>query len=1039
MNISFLIRLVLITSLLTGVTACGGGSVSSPAPDVNNGNISDDSVGDNSADGSSDDSVGDNSTDGSSDDSVGDNSANGSSDESVGDNSEDNNGDASNDVAERVDLEIGINYSHDIKFDFPVFVQTSQIDADENLHVIFVVDKNGNINHNPAGLELRYAVFSPLGGLESEILLKSVDTQKLYQDSEFSVYGMVIDKDANMHLVYSFDTNDIFSDYDNSIGYISVKHNQVKDTSVSPLFSPNMPIYDCTKPCLEVTYAHYSHTSMFPQIAIVDNEVNIFWGLTRKISYFSDETAHLDMFDDIYRAKLTGESWNIDLFSSILFVDGSTWPISYPQQRHESLYTVILPKIMESNTTYTLPYILLNETSRYDDGKFGSHYGMSHIDFNIVASSVEHNQVFASEDIHFANLGAGPYLTGLSSSMVDEKSLNIWTFFIDDNEDDNQVDIYLADASNIRIFNISEPNMPNYHTGIALVDELSPNNAVWFTPGIEAYYRVENNSPSYALIDLKENTVGQLQAIDSVKGFMGTNDLNYGVGEEEHVNQAHFRNSIVSFVTTNYFEQNYLTANFIAVDTVKYGGDGIPDSDNDGVYDDQDAFPFDATESKDSDGDGYGDNSDVFPFDSNESIDSDNDGVGDNSDVFPLDPNESLDSDNDGVGDNFDVFPFDSSESLDSDNDGVGDNSDAFPLDPSETQDSDLDGTGDKADVFPLDPTESLDSDNDGIGDNLDNCKMLPNPSQEDFDSDNIGDVCDEDKDNDGILNKDEITFKSITQTHNGQYIKNWQETYNVDGFILSTNANGKVINYTYDDHNNMLSEVNITSGVSFYWQYNGANKVVHYEVFQDGIKKREIISTYDEQDRLILERINFSSGHTSYIVYEWGLNPLTSRMNYQKTTYKGDQYPYGDYRIREDYTLNDDGQVLELKSYDFKYGFDWHEKYQYDEFGNKTYIYRADPSGSSVFYSNLTYTYDDKGNKTSQSISDNRGKTTSTEYTYYDNSVLRQSVKTNNQSTTTNVEKFNEKGDLIRSEIFENFVLKSWGELNIIYSESGN
>ncbi|NIY82379.1 polysaccharide lyase family 8 super-sandwich domain-containing protein [Vibrio hepatarius] len=49
-------------------------------------------------------------------------------------------------------------------------------------------------------------------------------------------------------------------------------------------------------------------------------------------------------------------------------------------------------------------------------------------------------------------------------------------------------------------------------------------------------------------------------------------------------------------------------------------GDGITDGlddddDNDGVSDDQDAFPLNTHESKDSDGDGIGDNSDAFPFD----------------------------------------------------------------------------------------------------------------------------------------------------------------------------------------------------------------------------------------------------------------------------------------------------------------------------------------------------------------------------------------------------------------------------------------
>jgi hypothetical protein len=63
-------------------------------------------------------------------------------------------------------------------------------------------------------------------------------------------------------------------------------------------------------------------------------------------------------------------------------------------------------------------------------------------------------------------------------------------------------------------------------------------------------------------------------------------------------------------------------------------------------------------------------------------VDSDNDGVNDDEDAFPNDASETVDTDNDGVGDNADVFPNDASESADSDNDGVGDNVDYAPNDP---------------------------------------------------------------------------------------------------------------------------------------------------------------------------------------------------------------------------------------------------------------------------------------------------------------------------------------------------------------------
>lgn len=81
------------------------------------------------------------------------------------------------------------------------------------------------------------------------------------------------------------------------------------------------------------------------------------------------------------------------------------------------------------------------------------------------------------------------------------------------------------------------------------------------------------------------------------------------------------------------------------------------DTDNDGVIDDEDAFPDNSGEVIDSDGDGIGDNADAYPNDPDNSVDSDGDGVGDNNDAFPDDATEWADSDGDGVGDNADFYP----------------------------------------------------------------------------------------------------------------------------------------------------------------------------------------------------------------------------------------------------------------------------------------------------------------------------------------------------------------------------------------------
>lgn len=56
----------------------------------------------------------------------------------------------------------------------------------------------------------------------------------------------------------------------------------------------------------------------------------------------------------------------------------------------------------------------------------------------------------------------------------------------------------------------------------------------------------------------------------------------------------------------------------------------------------------------DYDGDGVGDNLDHFPTNASESVDEDGDGVGNNADAFPNDPTETVDADGDGVGANSD-------------------------------------------------------------------------------------------------------------------------------------------------------------------------------------------------------------------------------------------------------------------------------------------------------------------------------------------------------------------------------------------------
>tara|TARA_B110001452_G_C15236397_1_gene428063 strand:+ start:43 stop:3510 length:3468 start_codon:yes stop_codon:yes gene_type:complete len=102
--------------------------------------------------------------------------------------------------------------------------------------------------------------------------------------------------------------------------------------------------------------------------------------------------------------------------------------------------------------------------------------------------------------------------------------------------------------------------------------------------------------------------------------------------------------------------------------------------------------------------------------------------------------NTTLDHDADGC--------IDVEEDNDDDNDGVLDIDDNCPsgvLDWVVDSTSDLDGDGCR------DLDEDFDDDGDGVLDEDDNCQYEANPNQDDFENDDIGDVCDADDDGDGI------------------------------------------------------------------------------------------------------------------------------------------------------------------------------------------------------------------------------------------------------------------------------------------------
>ena len=106
----------------------------------------------------------------------------------------------------------------------------------------------------------------------------------------------------------------------------------------------------------------------------------------------------------------------------------------------------------------------------------------------------------------------------------------------------------------------------------------------------------------------------------------------------------------------------------------------------------------------------------------NESKDSDGDGVGDNADVFPTDASETIDSDADGLGNNAD---------LDDDNDRLSDENEAkYGTDPL-NNDSDGDGYLDGFDDCPM---ESWSMPPQGtIKGCIDTCLLYTSPSPRDY------------------------------------------------------------------------------------------------------------------------------------------------------------------------------------------------------------------------------------------------------------------------------------------------------------------
>ncbi|XP_031632163.1 cartilage oligomeric matrix protein [Contarinia nasturtii] len=198
-------------------------------------------------------------------------------------------------------------------------------------------------------------------------------------------------------------------------------------------------------------------------------------------------------------------------------------------------------------------------------------------------------------------------------------------------------------------------------------------------------------------------------------------------------------------------------ARFQCVCKIGFGGDGMhcaPDSDLDG-------WPDHTLNCTDVSLHCKEDNCIFIPNSGQE--DADNDGIGDSCDP---------DADNDGILNDIDNCPLIYNvDQLDSEPDGGDRHGDAcdnckYKINYDQA-DIDNDGIGDLCDSdadndgilneddncpFHSNPDQS-DLDNDGIGDKCDNCITSPNPLQQDLDSDLVGDSCDNnlDLDRDGI------------------------------------------------------------------------------------------------------------------------------------------------------------------------------------------------------------------------------------------------------------------------------------------------